>query len=66
MSIEVVATIKEHFGEVRDSRQPGKVEHPLINIIFLTICGIFCGADNYSYPQCQDHKETKISDINTG
>jgi predicted transposase YbfD/YdcC len=47
MSIEVVATIKEHFGEVRDPRQPGKVEHPLINIIFLTICGVLCGADNW-------------------
>lgn len=47
MSIEVVATIKEHFGQVRDPRQPGKVEHPLINIIFITICGVLCGADNW-------------------
>jgi predicted transposase YbfD/YdcC len=48
MSIEVVATIKEHFSEVRDPRQPGKVEHPLINIIFITICGVLCGADSWT------------------
>jgi predicted transposase YbfD/YdcC len=47
MNSEVVATIKEHFGAVRDPRQPGKVEHPLINIIFITICGVLCGADNW-------------------
>jgi len=47
MSIEVVATIQEHFGEVRDPRQPGKVEHPLINLIFITLCGVLCGADGW-------------------
>ncbi|MCB8944370.1 MAG: ISAs1 family transposase [Ardenticatenaceae bacterium] len=47
MNNEVIATIKEHFGQVRDPRQPGKVEHPLINIIFITICGVLCGANNW-------------------
>lgn len=47
MSIEVVETIREHFGGIRDPRQPGKVEHPLINITFLTICGVLCRADNW-------------------
>ena len=47
MSNEIVATIKKHFGEVKDPRQLGKVEHPLINIIFITICGVLCGADSW-------------------
>ncbi len=47
MGSEVVAILKEHFGEVRDPRQPGKVEHPLINILFITICGVLCGADSW-------------------
>ncbi len=47
MSNEVVSTIKEHFGEVRDPRQFGKVEYPLINIIFITICGVLCGANGW-------------------
>lgn len=47
MSLDVVATLKEHFSEVKDPRQPGKVEHPLLNIIFITVCGVLCGADNW-------------------
>ena len=47
MSNEVVATIKEYFGEVRDPRQLGKVDHSLINIIFITICGVLCGANSW-------------------
>lgn len=39
--------IETHFAEVKDPRQFGKVEHPLINIIFLTICGVLCGADDW-------------------
>ncbi len=27
--------------------QQAKVEHPLINIFFITICGVLCGADNW-------------------
>ena len=32
--------------------------------IFRILSSLYC--DVYSYPQCQDHKVTKISDINTG
>ncbi|MCA9964619.1 MAG: ISAs1 family transposase [Anaerolineales bacterium] len=48
MSLDVVATLKEHFGEVRDPRQPGKVDHPLLNIFFITVCGVLCRADNWA------------------
>lgn len=35
------------FSDVQDARQQGKVGHPLINLIFITICGTLCGADNW-------------------
>jgi len=47
MTTSPIESIQDHFSEVQDPRQPGKVEHPLINIIFITICGTLCGADNW-------------------
>lgn len=47
MSLSPVESIHEHFAEVNDPRQQGKVDHPLIDIIFITICGVLCGADNW-------------------
>lgn len=47
MPISPIESIHEHFADVNDPRQLGKVEHPLINIIFITICGVLCGADNW-------------------
>lgn len=41
-------TIHEAFDSLEDPRQAWKVEHPLINLIFLTICGVLCGADNWA------------------
>ena len=41
-------TIHESFTALEDPRQEGKVEHPLVNVIFLTICGVLCGADNWT------------------
>lgn len=42
-----IESIHEHFAIVNDPRQQAKVEHPLINIFFITICGVLCGADNW-------------------
>ena len=47
MNSSPTASIHEHFADVQDPRQQGKVEHPLINLIFITICGTLCGADNW-------------------
>ena len=47
MTLSPIESIKEHFAGVEDPRQERKVEHPLINIIFMTICGVLCGADNW-------------------
>lgn len=40
-------TINEHFASVDDPRQLGKTDHPLVNIIFITICAVLCGAEDW-------------------
>lgn len=47
MTSSPIESIQEHFSDVADPRQQRKVEHPLINLIFITICGTLCGADNW-------------------
>lgn len=47
MSSSPINSLQQHFENVEDPRQIGKVDHPLINIIFITICGVLCGADNW-------------------
>ncbi len=40
-------TIHTAFGSLHDIRQQGKVQHPLINVIFIALCGMLCGADDW-------------------
>ena len=47
MTSSPVGSIGEHFADVNDPRQLGKVDHPLINIIFITITAVLCGADSW-------------------
>lgn len=47
MSPSPIETLQQHFENVEDPRQFGKVDHPLINIIFITICAVLCGADSW-------------------
>ena len=48
MTFNTQTTIHEAFSELDDPRQAVKVEHPLINILFITLCGILCGADSWT------------------
>jgi hypothetical protein len=47
MKSPLLEGMETHFAEVQDPRQHGKIDHPLINIIFITICGVLCGADDW-------------------
>lgn len=47
MTSSPIQSIHKHFADVDDPRQQIKVDHPLINIVFITICGVLCGADNW-------------------
>jgi predicted transposase YbfD/YdcC len=42
------ANIIEYFGELSDPRSGNNVQHPLINIIAIAICGTICGADTWT------------------
>jgi len=45
--MSTLETINEHFASVNDPRQLGKTDHPLVNIIFITICAVLCGAEDW-------------------
>jgi len=39
-------SIAEHFGQIKDPRQH-QVDHVLLEIITIALCGVICGADNW-------------------
>ena len=41
-------SMQAHFSSITDRRQLSKIEHPLVDIIILCICGVVCGADGWS------------------
>ena len=40
-------SIEEHFEEISDPRQGKNVQHKLLEIIIIAICGVICGADGW-------------------
>ncbi len=48
MITETNSIIQQAFTEIEDPRQQHKVEHPLENILFITLCGILCGAEKFT------------------
>lgn len=40
-------SIAEHFGSLKDPRMGRMVDHYLIDIITIAICGVICGADDW-------------------
>lgn len=63
-------TLNEQFGDLEDPRQIRKTEHPLINIIFMTICGVLCGAEDWvaivSFCQSQEAWLAQYLDMEKG
>ena len=43
----LVASLSEHFSSLPDPREAGLVEHKLLDIITLAVCGVICGADSW-------------------
>ena len=39
--------IFDHFSSITDFRQSGKIKHPLVNIVTITLCATLCGADDW-------------------
>jgi predicted transposase YbfD/YdcC len=42
------ATFHDHFGELKDPRVERTRRHPLVNILFIAVCGVLCGADSFA------------------
>lgn len=42
----IPASLPEHFAELTDPRRR-EVTHPLINIVFIAVCAVICGADDF-------------------
>lgn len=42
-----ISSLEPYFGELPDPREGQNVQHPLLSIIGIAICGIICGADNW-------------------
>lgn len=47
MSSDPAATIRAHFGTVRDPRVERTKDHHLLDIITIALCAIICGADSW-------------------
>ena len=47
MTQDVSCTISEHFGSLKDPRTGRMVDHYLIEILTIAICGVICGADDW-------------------
>lgn len=48
MEIEVdFEGVKECFGGMRDPRVVGRTAHELTDILFLTLCAVLCGMDDW-------------------
>jgi len=41
------SSLHRHFNTLLDPRLDRTKKHPLINILFIAICGVLCGADNW-------------------
>jgi predicted transposase YbfD/YdcC len=39
-------SLDAHFGDLEDYRRQGSVQHRLIDILFITLCAVICGAND--------------------
>lgn len=55
-----MSTILEHFGELPNPRtKEFKIEHKLIDIVFITIAAVICGAEDWY--EIEDYGEANES-----
>ena len=46
MAPQGTASFRRHFEELQDPRVERTRRHPLINIVFMTVCGVLSGANS--------------------
>ena len=47
MNEYICITILQHFGNLTDPRQPGKVLYPLIEVLFVALCASLCRVNTF-------------------
>jgi predicted transposase YbfD/YdcC len=47
MSQAPLTSLSEHFAGLTDPRVEGRTDHPLVNIIVITVCAVICGAESW-------------------
>lgn len=45
--ISALEAIETHFAEIEDKRDPKLIEHKLLEMVFVAICAVICGAENW-------------------
>ena len=48
MSSSETATFHDHFHDINDPRVERTRKHPLINIVFIAVCGVLSGANSFA------------------
>jgi hypothetical protein len=48
----------DHFGGLQDTRETGKVLHPVPEILLVTLCGVIAGAEGFE--DIEDYGESKL------
>ena len=48
MASMVSASFEHHFQDLPDPRIEHARKHPLINIVFVAVCGVLCGANSFA------------------
>jgi predicted transposase YbfD/YdcC len=48
MPTESPASLHDHFGDLKDPRVQRTLYHPLINILFIAVCGVLSGANSFA------------------
>lgn len=47
MSYQISDSFVQHFQTIEDPRRQAGLRHPLIDVLFISICAIVCGADDW-------------------
>src|SRR4051812_38023043 len=63
-------SLNDHFGELEDYRRQGSVNYLLIDILFITICAVICGANNLKavavYAKRKENWLTEVLKLDNG
>lgn len=54
----IIDAFSKHFNDIQDPRQLAKVDYPLFDLLFLSVCGVLCGASGWE--DIEDYAEINL------